>query len=215
MRGAIFDVDGTLIDSMSMWMHFGSDFVRSFGIDAGRELDWKIRYFSLRETAQYLSATYPVLGSADDIEEMCRRKTVKFYYEEVNLKPGARELLDALCDSGVKLYIATATYRQLIEGALRRLEIWDKFSGALTCAEVGSGKDKPDIFLAARAALGTETDETWVFEDAMHAMKTAKSCGFKVCGVYDDSEADHKKEISEICDVYVNSFEELDISRLI
>lgn len=215
MKGAIFDVDGTLIDSMTMWMNFGSDFVRSFGIDAGRELDCEIRYFSLRGTAEYLAQKYPVMGSADDIEKMCRERTERFYRDEVMLKPGARRVLTELHSGGVKLYIATATYRELIESALHRLEIWDMFSGALTCSEVGSGKDKPDIFLAAQKALGTETGETWVFEDAMHAMKTAKNCGFRVCGVYDDTEADHTKEIGEICDIYVKSFDELDISRLI
>ena len=166
MNGAIFDVDGTLIDSMDMWMHFGSSFVRSYGIEADDGLDLEIRYYSLRTLAERFSRDYPVMGSADDIEAQCRRRTEDFYFNKVQIKPGVRGLLEELRSRGVKMYLATATYRVLVEKALRRLGIWDMFEGILTCSDVGAGKDKPDIFKAALAALGTDVGDTWVSRTA-------------------------------------------------
>lgn len=214
IKGAIFDVDGTLIDSMPMWIHFSSDTVASFGLEPEEGLDLKVRYFSLRETAEYISRTYPRIGTADQVEAVCMERTEDFYKNKVDLKRGVRPLLDRLSLLGVKMYIATATYRPLVEAALSRLGVLDMFEGAVTCAEVGFGKDRPDVFYAAADKLGAAPEDIWVFEDAMHAMITAKSSGFKVCGVYDDTEADHVNEIKELCDIYTDSFEQLDISKI-
>ncbi len=214
IKGAVFDADGTLIDSMPMWMNFASGTVRSAGIEPEERLDYKIRYFNLHQTFEYLSKQYPALGTPEDVEKLCMERTANFYRNEVKLKPGVAELLATLHASGVKMHIATATFRSLIVPALENLGVYSMFDGIITCAEVGAGKDKPDVFLAAEKNLGVDRDDIWVFEDAMHAMTTAKNCGYKVCGVYDATEADHVEEIKAICDIYVDSFEELDTSLL-
>lgn len=214
IKGAIFDADGTLIDSMPMWMTFASGTVRSAGIEPEERLDYKIRYFNLAQTFKYLSERYPALGTPEDVEKLCMARTENYYRNEVKLKPGVYELLKVLHSNGVKMHIATATFRSLIVPALENLGVYDMFDGIITCAEVGAGKDKPDVFLAAEKNLGVAKDSIWVFEDAMHAMTTARACGYKVCGVYDITEADHVNEIRELCDIYVNSFAELDTSLL-
>lgn len=214
IRGAIFDADGTLIDSMPMWMNFASGTVRSAGIEPEKGLDYKIRYFSLSQTFAFLSERYPALGTPKDVEALCMERTEYYYRNEVKLKSGVYELLCELHSRGVKMYIATATFRSLIVPALENLGVYDMFEGIVTCAEVGAGKDKPDVFSVAEKKLGVDRDGIWVFEDAMHAMTTAKKCGYKVCGVYDGTEDDHVSEIKALCDIYVNSFSELDKSLL-
>lgn len=205
IKGAIFDVDGTLLDSMTMWRTFCSTFVRSFGKEPEDDLDEKVRYFTLRQTSEYLSERYGIL-TPDEVGELADIRTREFYTEKTEPKEGAVEFVRMLKASGVKMYLASATYKNLLEAALKRVGILDCFEGIITCPEVGAGKDKPDIFLEALKRLGTDLSETWVFEDALHAVKTAKACGFKVFGMYDVTEADHRAELEALCDIYTDSY---------
>ncbi len=205
IKGAIFDVDGTLLDSMVMWRTFTSDIIRKYGGDPEDGVDEKVRYFSLRQTAEYLAENY-IGVSADEGERICLTETMDFYKNRAQMKPGAVEFLTMLHEKGVKMYIATATYRPLIQAALERAGVWSYFSGMITCSEAGAGKTKPDVFLKALEALGTEIPETWVFEDAYHAVQTAKKIGLSVHCVYDPTEADHVKELTALADIYSKDF---------
>ena len=214
IKGAIFDVDGTLLDSMQMWIHFGEFYLRSKGIEAGPDFDEKIKYFSLREVAEEIADNYPLGMTADEVEEDCERVTQRFYFEEVTLKKGVLELLEMLSKTGVKMYIATATYESLIRPALERLGIMKYFEGIVTCSDVGCGKDKRDVFIYALNKLGTPLADTWVFEDALHAVKTASAYGFKVFGVYDLTEDENKEIIKSICHIYRESLEGVSIADI-
>jgi len=213
IKSAIFDVDGTLLDSMQMWIHYGHDLLASKGIKPPEDIDEIIQYFSLRETAEYMSERFDI-GSADSLEEDARRMTEDFYFNRVQPKPGVAALLEALSIKGVRMYIATATYRSLICPALERVGILKYFDGVITCPEVGHGKDRPDVFLAALKAMDADLEGAWVFEDAMHAVKTAKSAGFSVCVIYDKTEDENKEELKKLCDVYCESFEEFSVDEL-
>ncbi len=205
IKGAIFDVDGTLLDSMGMWINFGHDYLSLKGITPPDDIDEVIQYFSLRETSEYFSRVFD-LGDADGIEKDIQRVTEDFYFNRVQLKEGAGEFLVSLRAAGVKLYIATATYRSLIVPALERAGVFHLFEGIVTCPDVGAGKDKPDVFIAAQRALKTEIASTWVFEDARHAMITAKNSGFPVCAIYDETEKQNREELQRLCDKYWESF---------
>ncbi|MBE6715177.1 MAG: HAD family hydrolase [Ruminococcaceae bacterium] len=211
IRGAIFDVDGTLLDSMQMWINFGHDFLSYKGIEPPDDIDEIIQYFSLRETCEYFSKNFS-LGDADDIEKEVQRVTEEYYFQKVQLKAGVYDLLQKLARAGVKMYIATATYKELIIPALQRNGIFELFEGIVTCPEVGAGKDRPDVFLQAQRALNTKTEETWIFEDARHAIVTAKKSGFPVCAVFDETESSNREEIKDLSDIYAESFEELDVT---
>ena len=214
IKGAIFDVDGTLLDSMQMWIHFGEFYLRSKGIEVGPEFDEKIKYFSLREVAEAIADNYPLGMTADDVEEDCERVTQRFYFEEVELKKGVAEFLEMLHQNGVKMYVATATYESLVRPALERLGVMKYFDGIVTCSDVGFGKDKPDVFVYALRKIGTPLEETWIFEDALHAVKTAKAYGFKVFGVYDLTEDENRENIKNICHVYRDSLENVTMADL-
>lgn len=213
MQGAIFDVDGTLLDSMQMWIHFGEYYLGLKGIKAGPDFDEHIKYFSLREVAEEIAENYPISLTADEVEADCERVTKEFYFEKVCLKSGVKKLLEILYNSGVKMYIATATYSSLIIPALERLGVMKYFEGIVTCSDVGHGKDHPDVFVKALESLGTPLSDTWVFEDALHAIKTSKKYGFKVCGVYDITEDENKDSIRELCDIYTYDLELLDMEN--
>lgn len=205
IKTAIFDVDGTLLDSMQMWINFGKDYLTLKGVEFPCDIDETIQYFSLRETAEYFSSVFG-LGTADDIEEDIKRVTEQFYFEKVRPKEGVTELLGILRENGVRMYVATATYSSLIRPALERLGLLSYFEGIVTCSDVGHGKDCPDVFLAALDALDGELGSAWVFEDAMHAVKTAKKAGFSVCCIYDETEASNKEDLLSLCDLYTDSF---------
>lgn len=211
IKAAIFDVDGTLLDSMQMWINFGHDFLESKGIEPPADIDEVIQYFSLRETAEYFSENYG-LGTADEIEEEARRMTREFYFEKVQPKPGVLAFLKSLSENGVKMYVATATYEYLIRPALERTGLLPFFGGIVTCSDVGHGKDRPDVYFAALNALGEPLEGAWVFEDAMHGIVTAKDAGFKVCGIYDITEDKNKATLRELCHIYTDSFEKVNLS---
>lgn len=210
IKTAIFDVDGTLLDSMQMWINFGTDYLTLKGVDFPSDIDEIIQYFSLRETAEYFSENFG-LGTADEIEEDARRVTREFYFERVQPKEGVLEFLQMLKENGVRMYVATATYSSLIRPALERTGLLSYFEGIVTCSDVGHGKDRPDVFLAALNALGGDIEGAWIFEDAKHAIITAKDAGFSVCGIYDETEESNKDELVRLCDVYTDSFKSLTI----
>lgn len=204
IRGAIFDLDGTLLDSMSIWEDAGAIYIESKGIIPHADIRASLAPLTLEAAAEYLKITYDIPDSCEQIiKDICNR-TESFYANDAAIKPGVKEFLDFLKNRGVKMCIATATARHLAESALRRNGILEYFDQIFTCSEIGAGKDVPDIFNAALDFLGTKKEETWVFEDAAHSAQTAKNTGFLVCGVYDSSEK-HTIELRACSDLYLTS----------
>jgi HAD superfamily hydrolase (TIGR01509 family) len=119
------------------------------------------------------------------------------------------EFLQYLKDNGVRMCVATATERYMVEIVLKRTGIYEFFEGILTCGEVGAGKNVPLIFDKALELMGTEKENSIIFEDAPHAIKTGKAAGYKVAAVADDSYVEENALIQSMCDVYVTSYPEL------
>lgn len=207
--GAIFDLDGTLLDSMFIWDTIGGDYLRSLGIEPREDLNKTFKSMSLLQAVKYYRSEYGVTLSTDELMSGVNRMIESYYYHDVKSKTGIKYVLERLKTLGVRMCIATATDRHLAEAALRRNGILDYFSEIFTCTEVGSGKDTPGIFNRALAHLGTPKQATLVFEDALYAVTTAKKAGFTVVGVYDESEAEHSSEIKALADIYINSFAEM------
>lgn len=201
LRGAVFDMDGTLLDSMSVWDTVGERYLRSVGYEPREDLNEALKTMSLRQAAHYLRAEYGVTLGVSEIEEGVNAVLERYYLFEAPLKPGAAELLARLREKGVRLCVATATDRRLAEAALKRCGVLSCFDGIFTCGEVGRGKDEPDIFEAALGFLGTKREETLVFDDALYALRTAKSAGFPVAAVYDSHERawDEILRLADIC----------------
>ncbi len=205
LRGAIFDFDGTLFDSMFVWDGSSIRYLRSIGIEPDPDTDEQVGRMSLLQTARYFREKYAIPQSVEEIMQGINRTVEDLYFYKVQPKDGVIEFLKELKAQGAVMCIATATDRYQIEAALRRCDMDGFFSEIFTCSEVGHGKDEPIIFRKAREHMGTPKAATVVFEDAAHAARTAKADGFPVAAVYDPSE-EHQKALRAAADSFIESF---------
>lgn len=204
IRGAIFDLDGVILDSMGIWEIIGDRYLLQQGYEPENGLADKLRPMSLIQSAEYLINRYGIKKEPLEIIDGITELLEEFYTGEVQLKPGIAEFVAKLYKAGVKMCITTATERALAETALRRLGLMDVFEFIITCSENGHGKDEPYIYNEALKMLGTTKTETIIFEDALHAVETAKSAGYTVAGIYEEVYKDKKTEISVIADYYID-----------
>ena len=207
-KGAIFDLDGTLLDSMSIWDRAGELFLDKLGIQAEKDLGQTMFAMNMEEGAKFLQKQYELTQDTEEIMEGINKTVREFYYYQVELKKGARNLLDKMKQAGFTLVAATSSDRNNIEAALRRLEILPCFDRIYTCTEIGAGKDQPDIYLAAAGFLGLPPARIWVFEDALHALETAHRAGFLTAAVYDSWSRKEQEEIQKICDIYLTELDQ-------
>ncbi|MEG0902806.1 MAG: HAD family phosphatase [Lachnospiraceae bacterium] len=203
---AIFDMDGTLLDSMQMWRNLGRDYLIAQGKQPFDNLEQVIQPMSMEESAEYFQEQYGIRGSVTEIIEGVNEMIESAYKKSVLLKKGVKEYLQALNQKGVQMCIATATSKHLALMALKRLDILKYFTEIIDCGDSGVGKHQPDIYHLAVKHLHGTIEETAVFEDAWYAMETAKQAGFYTVGVYDAWEKVDKERIVALCDDYVESF---------
>ena len=193
MKGAIFDFDGTILDSMWIWDAATERWLAEQGNAATPDLRQKTLRMSITEAAAYLKQTYALPQSTAEILEEIVRNAHADYANRAELKPGVKQFLSRLRDAGVKACIATAGDRALVRAGLEHCGITDAFCGIVTCADVGKSKDTPEVYEAALRLLDLPKTEVVVFEDAYHAAKTARDAGFRVVGVCDASEPEQEK----------------------
>lgn len=206
IKGAVFDMDGTLLDSMSIWDTMGSRYLIERGIVPRPGLDYFFRALSLSEAAEYYRNEYGIEDSVEKIMSDINIMTEKAYMHEVLPKPDIIPVLDKLKALGVKMCVATATDRYLVEAALKRCGLLDYFCAIFTCTEIGVGKSDPLIFETALKYLGTEKDKTFIFEDSLFAIETAHKAQFPVAAVADASSVDCADRIRELSDIYIETF---------
>ena len=206
IRCAIFDFDGTLFDSMYVWDTAAERYLRSLGKDPAPTVREEVRTMSLHQAAEYLKDGYALSLTAEEIVAGINRVVEQAYLHDVQPKAGAAAFLDALKAGGASLCVATATDRYRIEAALRRCHMDSYFDAVFTCSEVGSGKNEPAIYREAMAHFHADREQTLIFEDAIHAVQTAKADRFRVVAVSDPSEKDQAK-LRRISDFYLESYE--------
>lgn len=209
LKGAVFDLDGTILDSMFIWDTIGEDYLRCLGKEPKENLKETFKTFSLKQAAEYYRENYGVTMSVSEIIDGVNKMVERYYTETVPLKSGVKVFLEKLKANDVKMCIATVTDRHLVEAALNRLGVRDYFSEIFTCASVGHSKEEPHIYREAQKHLGTDRNETAVFEDALYALKTAKSDGFITVGVYDIHE-ENQAELKTTADHYIEDYSEFD-----
>lgn len=206
IKCAIFDFDGTLFDSMFIWDSVGEIYLHSLGKEPKSSMREDVRALSLYQSACYFQKEYDLSLSVEQIMAGINQTIEHFYIHEVLPKPGVGDFLDEMKKSKIRMCIATASDRYQIEAALSRCGMEDYFEAIFTCSEIGHGKDEPVIFQKAMEYFNTERSNTVIFEDAIHAVWTAKTDGFTVVAVYDDSEK-RQIEIRELSDCYISDFE--------
>ncbi len=211
--GVIFDMDGTLLDSMAIWDRAASTLLAARGIAYPADVDETFKSFSLIEAADYVKRVFRLPESQAEIIESINRYAENAY-KTVALKPGVFRFLSELAARGLPMAVATMTDRHLVLEILSRLGIAHFFRGITTCTEVGAGKDVPAVYEAALAILGTARERTLVFEDSHDALQTAKRAGFPVAAVADPSPSSEFPSDRAWADLAVESFEAFSVEDL-
>jgi len=211
---AIFDLDGTITDSMGYWRGMDREFLSRHGVKDPESLptiydrDWMEKILELVNSRHGLSLT------KKDMHEWILENIYKHYSNDVTFKPGAHELLEKLSEMGIRMCICSSTDRYLMEPALKRLDIDKYFEFTLHCREFGMEKNDPEIFRYCADRLGeSDMSKVVVFEDASYAASTAKEAGCYVVGMYDKTET-HPEIIRRAADQYVADYSELDFTLL-
>lgn len=210
IRGAIFDVDGVLLDSMQIWNDLGARYLQKRGIAPEAGLREVLFSMSMEQGADYLKEAYSLPDTQEQIVQGIGGMLRDFYYYEVMAKPGVMEILCFLKEKQVAMALATSSPREHVARALQRNGVWDFFAPNLfTTGELGISKHQSDIYYKAAAALGTTPQETMVFEDSLYALVTAQRGGFLPVGVYDASGERNQEEMKKAARLYLKNLHEL------
>lgn len=203
---AIFDMDGTLIDSMSYWKNLASEYLRNKGItEISEDILERIKPMTMSESAALFKQEFSLPG---DPETEMNAMMEQHYREDIPLKKGVQNYLQKLHSDGVCMCVASATAERLMEACLIRLEVRDYFAFLLSCETVGAGKRSPIVYHESAKRLGAAPADTAVYEDALYAVQTAKDAGYYVIGVHDDSISHNWKVIEQIADEIILNWEE-------
>ena len=208
IRGAIFDVDGTLLDSMYIWDQAGARYLQSVGAEAEPGLNRILFSMSLADGAVYLKETYGLTQGLEEIHQGILDIVDAFYREEAQAKAGVRELLEAFSAKGVAMTVATSSDKRQIRSALERLDLAKYFQEIFTCGEVGVSKNEPVIFHRAAALMGTKPENTCVVEDGLYAVRTANKAGYVTIGVYDASSDHDWQDLKKEADLALETLED-------
>lgn len=206
IKSAIFDMDGTILDSMKMWRNLGENYLIKQGINPPKNINEVIYTMTVIETASYFIEEYGLAKTPKEISGEVKDMVMDFYKSEVERKPGALDFMKTLHAEGIPITVATASTREMAQNGLKGTGLLPMVDKIFTCEEIGQGKEFPDVFVAAWEHLGTDKKNTVVFEDAYYAVKTAKDYGFPVIAMYDKDEEHNKEKIIKTADFYSDNF---------
>lgn len=209
IKGAIFDLDGTLVDSMWVWSKIDIDYLESKGHALPENLNSEICHLSFTQTANYFKERFSLSDSIDTILKDWNNMAYNHYSENVKLKDGVKEFLDKLKQNNIKIALATSNSVPLLEACLKNNGIYDYFDSITTTDEVSNGKNCPDVYLLAAKKLNINPKNCIVFEDILPAIKGAKAADMTVIAVSDKHSLNDLDEIINHSDKYINSYFEL------
>lgn len=208
-KAVIFDLDGTLVDSMWMWKAIDIEYLGKFGIELPSTLQKDIEGMSFSETAVYFKETFQIPDSLDKIKADWNQMAYEKYTKEVDFKKGAMEFLKFCKKEGIKLGIATSNSRELVDATMGALGANQYFDCIMTSCEVAKGKPAPDIYLAVAGKLGVQPEECLVFEDIEMGILAGKNAGMEVCAVEDDFSMDQIAIKEQLADYYIKDYREV------
>lgn len=205
----IFDLDGSLVDSMWMWHEIDIEYLGRYQLEVPEDLPQQIEGFSFSETAHYFKNRFRLPDSIEQIKRTWNEMAWDKYMHEVPLKPGAEEFLKQCRQRGIKLGIATSNSRELVTNVADTHGLHDYFSCIMTGCDVGKGKPAPDIYLAVAKQLQVLPQRCLVFEDIIPGIMAGKAAGMTVCAVEDAYSLDQTCEKKALADHYIRDFYEL------
>lgn len=208
-KAVIFDLDGTLVDSMWMWKDIDIEFLGNYGYACPPELQKEIEGMSFSETAVYFKDRFGLKETIEEIKAVWREMSIEKYRCEVPLKPGAGEFLRHLKSQNIAAGIATSNGREMVDAVIDSLGIREYFSVIATACEVAAGKPAPDIYLNVAGRLGIAPKDCLVFEDVPAGILAGKRAGMKVCAVDDAFSRHMEEEKRRLADYFIRDYYEI------
>lgn len=205
-KAIIFDLDGTLIDSMNVWSDIDKEFFKMHDLPFEEDYQKEIGHKGLKEIAAYTKTRYNLKESEDEIISIWLDMAKEAYAYKIPLKEGVKSFLEYLQSKNIKMGIATSNSLELTELVLKHHDIYKYFSKVVTVNELKTNKGSPDIYLHISDSFGLVPSECIVFEDLLTGIRTAKKAGYKVVGVKEKASLDKEKEIREIADLYISNY---------
>ena len=206
---AIFDLDGTLVDSMWIWKDIDIAYLAKHGHPYDESLQEAIGGFSFHETALYFKSRYGIEDSPEDIKREWNDMAIEYYRTKVPMKPGAIEYIKKLREKGVRCGIATSNSPELLAAVLEATGLEDYMDSIHSACEIKRGKPAPDLFLLVANDLGVEPGKCMVFEDIPPGIIAGHAAGMKVCAVADAYATSTPEEIAAMADYYIQDFTQL------
>jgi HAD superfamily hydrolase (TIGR01509 family) len=213
IKAVIFDVDGTLVDSMWIWKQVDIDFLERRKTELPVDLQKDIEGLSYTATAEYFKDRFNLPETVEEIKEEWREMADDLYENKIPLKSGVKELLQIIRNNNLKIGIATSNSRGLVETMIKKHEIGKYFDGIRTSCEVPRSKPFPDVYLQAAKDLGVDPKECLVFEDTIAGATAATAAGMRVIAVYDEISAESRAHLEQLAELYIMDFHEF-ISKI-
>lgn len=206
----IFDIDGTLIDSMWVWTDIDDKFLEKYNLVEPEGFHEGMEGKSYSETAQYFLDLFPTLPhTREEIEAEWHQMAFEIYTTKIQLKKGAYAFIKSMYDAGIKLGIATSNARDLAEGVLINNKVFDYFHSIWTSDEAKAGKPAPDVYLKVAESLGVIPERCLVFEDVPKGIMAGKHAGMKVCAVEDVFSKPQEVLKRELADYYIQDYDDI------
>lgn len=208
-KAVLFDLDGTLIDSMWMWKQIDIDYLARHQCELPETLQYEIEGMSFTETAAYFKQRFAIADAIEVIQNEWLLMARDKYLNETPLKEGALQFIHYLQEQDIKLGIATSNSRELVRDVLAVHNLTDAFSAVFTCCDVPRGKPEPDIYLFVAQHLGVNPKECLVFEDIPKGLTAGKRAGMQTCAVWDQYSIEQDDEKRKLADYYIHTYNDV------
>lgn len=209
ITSVIFDLDGTLVDSMGVWGEIDIQYLGELGYEVPPELQGIVEGMSFTETAAYFKERFRIPDTVEEIKQRWQDMAMDQYRHHVPLKPGAAEFLPWLKERGITVGMASSNHMSLIEAVLGNHGIRSYFDCIITSCDVKKGKPAPDVYLEAARRLGADPGRCLVFEDIVPGLLAGKNAGMAVCAVRDDYSLHQEEEKRAVADYYIHSYRQI------
>lgn len=206
IKACLFDMDGTLVDSMHIWKDIDIAFLARFGYELPPGLQREIEGMAFRETACYFKERFDLPLSIEEIMDCWNEMAFRMYSEEIDYKKGAFAFIKMLKEKGIRTAICTSNSKELVTAVGEHLGFMPYFDTIITSCEVGAGKPAPDIYLEAARRVGVSPEECLVFEDIVMGLTAGKRAGMRLCAVEDPFSADQRAEKKAMADYYIEDY---------
>lgn len=208
-RAVIFDLDGTMVDSMWVWADIDIKYLGALGFEVPADMKRAIEGMSFTEVAVYFKEKFHIKETIDEIKEIWQQMAMDRYKNEVEVKSGLKEFMAYLKEHDFRMGVASSNDITLIEAVLESHDVWKYLDCVVTSCEVKKGKPEPDVYLEAARRLGVEPADCLVFEDIVSGIQAGLNAGMQVCAVRDVDSMYQDEEKRQLAHYYIESYQQV------